>query len=70
MSQDTWRMRGQDCKPEYSPASVARFPAPERQFYFCGRDYAAACLRTHEKRVQCDRDAGRQIKRDKYLKAG
>lgn len=45
------------CKPEYSPAAVARFPAPERQFYFCGRDYAAACMRIHEKRVQHDKGA-------------
>lgn len=43
--------------PVHSHQAIARFPAPVRENYFTARDYAAACMRIHEKRVQHDKQA-------------
>ena len=39
----------------HSPSAIARFPAPVREFYFTPADYAAACMRVHEKRLLHDK---------------
>lgn len=44
--------------PKESSAAIARYPAPDRAFYFTGRDYAAACKRIHEKRLKFDKHKG------------
>lgn len=41
----------------HSPAAVARYPAPVREIYFTPADYAAACQRTHDRRVKFDKQA-------------
>jgi len=41
--------------PEFTPAAIAAHPAPDRARYFCGADYAAACMRTHDRRMKYDR---------------
>jgi len=40
--------------PDHSPAAIAKHPAPVREMYFTGTDYAAACMRTHDKRIAFD----------------
>ena len=40
--------------PDHSPAAIAKHPAPVREMYHCGADYAAACQRTHDKRTAFD----------------
>ena len=40
--------------PEHSLRSIETYPAPVREKYFTGHDYAMACLRTHNKRVKLD----------------
>lgn len=41
--------------PKHSPSAIAKYPAPVRDRYFTARDYAAACLRIHDKRVRHDK---------------
>lgn len=47
---------------KHSSAAVARYPAPRREIYFTPEDYAAACKRTHDRRVKFDKQipAGRR----------
>jgi len=40
--------------PQHSAESIEKYPAPIREKYFTGQDYAMACLRTHDKRVKYD----------------
>ena len=40
--------------PDHSPAAIAKHPAPVREMYFSAEDYAAACQRTHDKRIAFD----------------
>lgn len=41
--------------PEHSLAAMEKFPAPDRKYYFTGKDYAMACMRVHEKRIKYDK---------------
>lgn len=41
----------------HSLAAIAKHPAPDRKYYFTGSDYAAACMRVHEKRLDYDKKA-------------
>ncbi len=40
--------------PEHSLQAIRKYPAPRREMYFTGEDYAAACKRTHDRRVAFD----------------
>lgn len=40
--------------PAHSEQVVRTYPAPRREMYFNGADYAAACKRCHDKRVAFD----------------
>lgn len=40
---------------EHSPAAIAKYPAPRREMYFIAVDYAAACMRVHNKRAEFDK---------------
>jgi len=40
--------------PDHSPDAIAKHPAPVRETYFTGADYASACKRTHDKRIAFD----------------
>lgn len=40
--------------PEHSERATATYPAPEREKYFTGPDYAAACRRVFENRLKFD----------------
>ena len=41
--------------PNHSAESIRRYPAPERENYFNGQDYAMACMRTYNKRIKFDK---------------
>ena len=44
--------------PGSTLGGMLRHPAPERKNYFCGVDYAMACMRVHERRLKFDREVG------------
>lgn len=41
--------------PKHSPASIKSHPAPKREDFASGKDYAIACMNCHEARVEFDK---------------